>query len=135
LKSKLEKMKRIERLQKRIHELSTWQAHRLALKREELLGTHAEMVAALSDGLLSFGGAAVAATRRIRAIEVEARDAKAAHEAQSRTAFEQGMRARAAGRALQSTTAQARAEAQKKSLEELIEQSQRQTPGSVPRKP
>jgi hypothetical protein len=135
VKSKLEKMKRIERLQKRIHEFSTWKASRLALKREELVGAHAEMIAALGEGLLSFGGAASAATRRIRALEVEEREAKAAHEAQSRKALEHGMRARAAERALQSTAAAARAETEKRSLEELIEQSQQRPDGSVPRKP
>ena len=134
MKSKLDKMKRIERLQKRIHELSTWKANRLALKRDELVGAHAEMIAALSEGLLSFGGAASAATRRIRALEVETREVNAAHEVQSRKALEHGLRARAAERAVQSTAAEARSEAQKKSLEELIEQSQQ--PGrSVPHKP
>jgi hypothetical protein len=133
LKRKLERLKRIERLQKRIHELSTWKLSKLAARKEQLDIAHVEMIAALGEGLLSFGGAASAATRRIRALEVEKQEANDAHEAEQRQSFELGMRARAAGRAVQATAAEARAEADKKSLETLIEQSLR-ADGSVPRK-
>jgi hypothetical protein len=133
LKKKLERLKRIERLQKRIHELSTWKLSKLAARKEQLDVAHIEMIAALGEGLLSFGGAASAATRRIRALEVEKQEANVAHEAGQRQSFELGMRARAAERAVQATAAEARAEADKKSLEALIEQSLR-ADGPVPRK-
>lgn len=133
MRKRLEKLKRIERLQKHIHELSTWKVARLAAKRTQLADAHLEMIVALGDGLLSFGGAASAATRRIRAIEVETGEISAAHDAQVLQSQEFGMRAHAAKRAVQSTDAKVRAEADKKSLETLIEQSLR-SPGSVPRK-
>jgi len=133
LKKKLEKLKRIESLQKRIHELSTWKLSKLAARKEQLDVAHIEMIAALGEGLLSFGGAASAATRRIRALEVEKQEANVAHEAGQRQSFELGMRARAAERAVKATAAEARADADKKSLETLIEQSLR-VDGSVPRK-
>ena len=133
MKKKLEKLKRIESLQKRIHELSTWKLSKLAARKEQLDVAHIEMIAALGEGLLSFGGAASAATRRIRALEVEKQEANVAHEAGQRQSFELGMRARAAERAVKATAAEARADADKKSLETLIEQSLR-VDGSVPRK-
>jgi membrane-associated HD superfamily phosphohydrolase len=123
VKSKLDKLKRIERLQKRMHDLSVWKLTHMAHEREKLAQAHSEMITALGDGLLSFGGAASAATRRIRAIEVEMKDAEAAETAQARDALEQGLRSRAAERAVQSTSARHRSEARNKSLAELIEQS------------
>jgi len=131
VKSKLDKLKRIERLQKRMHDLARWKLTHMAHEREQLAQAHSEMIAALGEGLLSFGGAASAATRRIRAIEVEMKSAEAAETAQARHALEQGLRSRAAERAVQSTSAQHQSEVQNKNLAELIEQSlQTRFPGS-----
>ena len=123
MKSKLDKLKRIERLQKRMHELSVWKLTHMAQEREKLTRTHSEMVTALGEGLLCFGGAASAATRRIRTIEVAMTAAQAAETEQARHALEQGMRSRAAERAVQSTANNHRSELQNKSLAELIDQS------------
>jgi len=123
VKSKLDKLKRIERLQKRMHELSVWKLTHMAQEREKLTRTHSEMVTALGEGLLCFGGAASAATRRIRTIEVAMTAAQAAETEQARHALEQGMRSRAAERAVQSTAIKHRSELQNKSLAELIDQS------------
>ncbi len=122
MKSKLEKLRRIERLQKRMHELSRWKLTRMTNEQERLDQARAEMIAALGEGLLSFGGAASAATRRIRALEIEI-SAEAARMAQARHALEQGLRSRAAERAVQTTSAERETELRKRSLAELIEQS------------
>ena len=131
MKSKLEKLKRIERLQKRMHDLSRWKLTHMAHERAQLAQAHTEMIAALGEGLLSFGGAASAATRRIRAIEVQMMATEAAEMAQARHTLEQGLRSRAAERAVQSTSAKHETEVQNKNLAELIEQSlQASFPGS-----
>jgi hypothetical protein len=131
VKAKLDKLKRIERLQKRMHDLSRWKLTHMAHEREKLTQAHSEMITALGEGLLSFGGAASAATRRIRAIEVEMKAAEAAEVTQARDALEKGLRSRAAERAVDSTAAKYRNELQNKSLAELIEQSlHARTPGS-----
>ncbi len=123
MKSKLDKLKRIEHLQKTMHDLSQWKLTHMSHEREKLAQAHSEMITALGAGLLSFGGAASAATRRIRAIEVEMAAAQAAETAQARHALEQGMRSRAAERAVQTTSVKYRSEVENKSLAELIEQS------------
>jgi hypothetical protein len=123
VKSKLDKLKRIERLQKRMHELSRWKLTHMANERERLTQAHSEMINALGEGLLSFGGAASAATLRIRSIEVEMKAAEAAEKAQANHAFEQGMRSRAAERAVKSTSDKHESEVHNKNLAELIEQS------------
>jgi len=123
VKSKLDKMKRIERLQKRMHELSRWKLTNMAHEREQLAQAHSEMIAALGEGLLAFGGAASAATRRIRSIETAMKAAEAAETAQARHALEQGLRSRAAERAVQSVAAKHQSEMQNKDLAELIERS------------
>ncbi len=116
-----------------MHELASWRAAKLANKRKALDEAHAQMIEALGQGLLSFGAAASAATRRIRSIEVEASEAAAAHDDQHRKVFEYGLRAHAVDRAVDAAHQRVRAAAERKSLEELIDLSQQQ-PGSVPRK-
>ncbi len=106
-----------------MHELSQWKLTHIAHERGILAQAHSEMISALGEGLLSFGGAASAATRRIRAIEVAMKAAEAAEAAQARHALEQGMRSLAAERAVQSTSAKHQSELENKALAELIEQS------------
>ena len=134
MKNKLDKLKRIERLQRRMHDLSSWKLTHMTREREKLGQAHGEMITALGEGLLSFGGAAAAATRRIRAIEVEMTAADAAQAEQARHTLEQGLRYRAAERAVESISVKHRSDIQNKSLAELIEQSL-QRPPSGTRKP
>jgi len=134
VKKKLDKLKRIEKLQKRLHDLSVWRLAHLAQQREQLATTHSEMIQSLGDGLLQFGGAASAATRRIRSIELEMASARNAFEAQSKTSQSHGARSRLAERAVETAAGQYRQELEKKSLSELIEWSL-QADNSGSRKP
>jgi len=131
VKTRLEKVKSIERLQKRLHELALWKANHTAARRDRLAAAHVEMIAALGEGLLTFGAAAAAATRRIRSLELEISAAETAHAAQVATARERGARSKIAERFVERTRAEARQEEEKKSLTELIERSlQRPDSGS-----
>ena len=122
MKSRLDKLKRIERLQKQLHDLSVWKLSNLAEQRDKLAVAHVEMIQALGEGLLAFGGAA-AATRRIRSLEVEMTETNAAHAAQAKQAFAQGARSKLAEQVVGRARAEYRRETEKKSLAELIEQS------------
>ena len=134
MKSRLEKLKRIERLQKQLHDLSVWKLSNLADQRDKLTAAHVEMVEALSEGLLAFGGPAAAANRRIRSLEVEITAADAAHAAQVKHAFAQGARSKMAEQVVGRAREEYRRETEKKSLAELIDQAlQTSRPGS--RKP
>lgn len=123
MKSRLDKLKRIERLQKQLHDLSVWKLSNLAEQRDKLAVAHVEMIQALGEGLLAFGGAAAAATRRIRSLEVEMTETNAAHAAQAKQAFAQGARSKLAEQVVGRARAEYRRETEKKSLAELIEQS------------
>ena len=74
-------------------------------------------------GLLQFGGAASAATRRIRSIELEMASARTEYEAQSKSSQSHGARSRMAERAVETAQGHYRQELEKKSLSELIEWS------------
>jgi hypothetical protein len=81
--------------------------------------------------LLAFGRPAAAATRRIRALEVEIAAAKGAYEEQAKRSLEQGVRSRLADRAREAAAADLRTDVEKRTLSELIEWSlQRPNSGS-----
>ena len=131
MKARLEKLKRIERLQKQLHDLSRWKLTHLAEQRERLATAHIEMIQALGEGLLSFGGAAAAATRRIRSLELEISAAEVEHAAQVKQTFAQGARSKMAEHVVERAEEAHRREVDKRSLNELIEQSvQRSQQGS-----
>jgi hypothetical protein len=131
VKKRLDKLKRIDRLQRRLHDLSVWRLATLARQKEQLTNTHLEMLDAVGSGLLAFGPPAAAATRRIRRLEVEIEVAKGGYEEQAKRSLEQGVRSRLADRACEAAAADLRADLEKRSLLELIEWSlQRPTSGS-----
>lgn len=134
MKKKLDKLKRIEKLQKRLHDLSVWRLAHLAQQREQLAIAHSEMIQSLGDGLLQFGGAASAGSRRIRGIEVEMASAKSDYEAQSKATQSHGARTRLAERAVETATGKYRQDLENRSLAELIEWSL-QAANTAPRKP
>jgi hypothetical protein len=121
--SHIEKLKRIERLQKRLHDLSVWKLTHLAEERDKLSVAHADMIRALGEGLLSFGAAASAGTRRIRSIEMEINAARAAHAAQAKRALENGARSKLAEKVVERAEDDNRRDVEKKTLAELIEWS------------
>ena len=131
MKKRLDKLKRIDRLQRRLHDLSVWRLATLARQKEQLTNTHLEMLDAVGSGLLAFGPPAAAATRRIRRLEVEIEVAKGGYEEQAKRSLEQGVRSRLADRACEAAAADLRADLEKRPLLELIEWSlQRPTSGS-----
>ena len=60
MRRKIERLERIERLRKRLHELSAWRLAVVTQEREKLATAHAEMVEALGDGLMAYGPASAA---------------------------------------------------------------------------
>ena len=133
MKKKLDKMERIERLQRRLHDLSVWRLAALGRERDKLASAHVEMLDALGSGLLAFGQPAAAGTRRIRALEVEIAVANRGYDEQAKRSFEHGVRSKLADRAREAAAAEFRADVEKRTLSELIDWSLRQ-PNSGSRK-
>ena len=123
MKSRLDSLKRIEKLQKQLHDLSVWKLGRLDQQQAKLVADHRDMIEALGRGLLSFGGAASAATHRIRALEVEIATMENERAAQSRRALEHGAKSKLAEKAVERANEQFRQDAEKMSLAELIDHS------------
>ncbi len=119
----LDKLKRIEHLQRRLRDLAEWRRAQLTRRRDALSEAHGEMIAALGEGLLAFGGAASAGSRRIRALEVEIAVARDVGEAQARETFARAAGSRLAARALDAAEARHRADMEKRGLADLIDSS------------
>ena len=131
MKKRLEKMSRIDRLQRQLHDLSVWRLTALERQRDQLTNAHLEMLDAVGTGLLAFGQPAAAATRRIRALEIEISAARVGYEEQAKRSLEQGVRSRLADRAHGAAAAEFRSDLEKRSLSELIDWSVQQSrPGS-----
>jgi hypothetical protein len=121
MKGKLERLKRIEQLQRRLHELADWRLMALGQQQDKLAGAHVDMLNAMGDGPFAFGDPAAAATRRIRAIEMEIAIVKDVFAAQAKRTLEHGVRLQLATGALEAASAQVRRDEQSRSLGELIE--------------
>lgn len=134
MKTRLDKLTRIDKLQRRLHDLSLWRLIALGRARDRLTSAHLEMLDAVGTELFAFGGPAAAATRRIRALEREIAVAQAGYAEQAKRALDHGVRSRVADVAREAAAAQYRADAERRNLAELIDWSLRQAhPGS--RKP
>jgi hypothetical protein len=125
MKAKVARLKRLQRLQKRLEELSSWKLTRLDNKQRELSEAHVGMLQSLGDGLLAFGGAATAATRRIRALEVEIGQLRGEQASQSDDARRQAARSAVLNKAIHSASHKLKTATDNRSLMELIEQSLR----------
>jgi hypothetical protein len=130
MKKRLEALEKIERLQKRLHDLAVWRLNALGRERDELAENHREMWEALGRGVAAYGPPAAAPMRHIRALERQIAAAEAEVEAQSRRAIDQGARAKLADRARESVDARYREQRQRKELAELIEDSLRNAKSS-----
>jgi hypothetical protein len=120
MKERMDRLRRIERLQKQMHDLAVWRLTSVARERERLTREHSQMIEAMSEGLMAYGGPAAAGARRVRALERDlgiARDLEANLE---RKQIEQGARAKLADRAAGAARNEYREALEKKSLEELI---------------
>jgi hypothetical protein len=123
MKKRLEALQKIGRLQKQMHDLAIWRLTALDRAREELAESHRQMLDALASGFLSFGAPALAATRRVRALEKEIAAAAAECETQTKRVLDQGVRAKLADRAYEDAGAEYREQRQRKELAELIDRS------------
>jgi len=121
LRHKIETLARIERLRKRMHEMAQWRLAVVVAEREKLSSAHAEMIEALGDGLMAFGPASVAGTRRLRGIEREMALADVTEKDLEQRTLEEGRLAKLADRCLGAAREALRGQVERRSLEELIE--------------
>ena len=121
MQERLTRLRRIEKLQRRLHELARWRLIALERRHRDLAEARVEMLDALGEGLMAFGGLASAGNRRIRALEVDMAAVQDARDGQAKDAIDQGSRAKLADAALRRAEGEARREAENKSLAELIE--------------
>jgi hypothetical protein len=133
LRRKIERLARIERLRKSMHEMAKWRQAAAAVEREKLNAAHAEMLEALGEGLMAYGPPAVAGTRRVRGIEREIARAGAVERDLEKRRLEEGRLAKLADISLSSAREVWRGQVERRSLEELIEATLRPDTGS--RKP
>jgi hypothetical protein len=121
VKRTIDQLKRIERIRKRLADLSAWRLARLAHEREKLETTHEEMLNALGEGLMAFGAPSVAGTRRVRALELEMLAAHVRHKDLAARALDDGRLAKLAQGRLDTVRAAWQDTLDRKSLEELID--------------
>ena len=133
MRRKIQRLERIERLRKRLHEMSSWRLARLMQERDKLAFAHAEMVQAMGEGMMAFGAPAAAGARRLRAIEREIALAEALRKDLERRALEDGRLAKLADLSLGAAREAWREGLERRSLEELIDASLAAGPAS--RKP
>jgi hypothetical protein len=121
MQRKIERLERIERLRKRLHELSTWRLAVVTQEREKLATAHKEMIEAMGEGLMAFGPASVAGTRRVRRIETEMAQAGTVEKAMEKQVLDDGRMAKLAEGSLDTAREAYRDKQERRSLEELIE--------------
>jgi len=127
VKRTIDQLKRIERIRKRLADLSAWRLARLTHEREKLETTHAEMLSALGEGLMAFGPPSVAGTRRVRALEQEMAATQVYEKLLAARALDDGRLAKLAEGRLDTVQAAWRETLDRKSLEELIDATVRGT--------
>ncbi len=113
-----------------MRDLAVWRLAAMDRDERALAEAHREMIEAMHEGLLAFGGPSAAGNRRVRAIEVEMAAAQVRREAQAAHALDMGARAQLAETALDDAAARLRAETEKKTLAEIIEGSLRPAPSA-----
>jgi hypothetical protein len=121
LRGKIKRMERIERLRRRMQEMSAWRLAAAAQEREKLAAAHAGMLEALAEGLMAFGPAAAAGTRRVRSIERELALAGAAEKDLEKRALDDGRLAKLADRSLTAAREAWRDDLERRSLQDLID--------------
>jgi hypothetical protein len=132
LRQNIERLQRIERLRKLMHDMSAWRLAAVAHERGKLAASHEEMIAALADGLMAFGPPAVAGARRLRAIERELAIADMVEKDLALRALEAGRLAKLADRSIDAARGVWRDKVERSSLQELIDASV--AAASAPRK-
>lgn len=133
MQAKIKRMERIERLRRRMHEMAAWRLTLAVQEREKLAAAHAEMIEALGEGLMAFGPASVAGTRRVRSIERQLALAEAEEKLLEKRALDDGRLAKLADRSLGAAREARRDDLERRSLEDLIDATL--ASGSASRKP
>ncbi len=121
MKRAIDQLKRIERIRKRLADLSAWRLARLTHERQRLETTHSEMLNALGEGLMAFGPPSLAGTRRVRALEQEMAATQVHEKLLAARALDDGRLAKLAEGRLDTVRAAWRETLDRKSLEELID--------------
>ena len=129
----IEQAARIEKLRRRLHEISAWRLAKVAQEREELIAAHAGMIEALGDGLMAYGPASLAGARRVRRIERELAVARVIEQDLAQRALDDGRLAKLAEGHLEALREARRTHDDRRSLEDLIEATL--SAGTGPRKP
>jgi hypothetical protein len=132
VKRKIKQLERIERLRRQIHELSAWRLAMATQERERLATVHAEMIEALGEGLLAYGPASAAGSRRVRSIEHEMAAADEAGKTLEKRTLDDGRLAKLAEGCLDAARDTHRDKLERRSLEDLIEAT---IAGTASRKP
>lgn len=123
MKKRLDALAKIERLHKQMHDLAVWRQAALEREREGLVEDHRAMLEAMSEGSIAYGPAAVAGSRRVRALETQIAAAENECAAQTKRTRDQGARAKLAVRALERVEAHHREQKERKDLADLIDAS------------
>ncbi len=121
MKRTIDNLQRIERLRKRLADLSAWRLAKLTYERSKLATAHEEMLTALGDGLMAWGPPSAAGNRRVRALERELATTDSIEKDLARRALDDGRLAKLAEGRLDTVSAEWRETQERKSLEELIE--------------
>lgn len=132
MKRTIDNLQRIERLRKRLADLSAWRLAKLTHERAKLEAAHDDMLNALGDGLMAWGPPSAAGNRRVRSLEREMAATDESVKDFARRALDDGRLAKLADMRLDAVRAEWREAQERKSLEELIEATVR---ASGPRKP
>ena len=121
MKRAIDRLQRIERLRKRMADLSAWRLATLTFERNKLEIAHDEMLNALGEGLMAYGPPSAAGNRRVRALERQLAASEPTAKALAQRALDDGRLAKLAEGRLDTVRAAWRDTQERKSLEELIE--------------
>lgn len=121
MKGAIDNLRRIERLRKRLADLSAWRLAKVTYERGKLASAHEAMLNALGEGLMAWGPPSAAGNRRVRALERELTATGEIEKDLARRALDDGRLAKLAEGRLDVVSATWREMQERKSLEELIE--------------
>jgi hypothetical protein len=121
VRRKIERLAKIERLTKRLHEVSAWRLARVQYERKKLSVAHAEMMEALGGDFIAYGPLSQVATRRVRTLESEMAVAHVVEKTLEQRTLDEGRQAKLANRVLAAAREDLRETTERRSLEELIE--------------
>lgn len=129
-KIRVVRLRTIERLRLRLHEIANWKLAENNRKKEDLNNIHKEMTIAMNEGISSYGLISLAASRHIRSIEKKIEDIHEIHKNLEKDALEQGRLAKISSTFLDQARDELSKNIDRKNLEELISLSLYKRPAS-----